>query len=427
MSNAGATSQRPRGHGVRTRRGGVYLAVLGAAMVVTIIGLSAMSVVRLEHLTAEAGTDAVKARFAAESALELAMLETRSNALWRVTNPNGVWSANQTLGDATFSIAGRDPYDSNLADSARDPVVIRGVGTRGQARHIAEVTLVDSGTTISALSSALAAAGDVQVQLSCTLTVSGAPLTSNATLRNSGTIDGDAAALLILNSGTITGSSSILALPRQMPDASVVDLYRKMGTALPAIWTLERVVLAPKYTSYGVTNPDGIYVIEVVGDVIIRDVRIHGTLVVINPGCLVVIEQNVHIENASPDCPALVVHGNLVLRHRSNGDLSESSEGVNFNPAGAPYGGVEDADQTDTYPSEIRGLVHCTGTLAWEQDGRVVGCVVSESGQLLTAVDLKGNNEITYNPKIVERPPMGYSTTPLMTPRPGTWTQVILP
>lgn len=427
MSTTHGSMKESRGSRVACRRGAVYLAVLGAAMVVTIIGLSAMTVVRVEHLTGEADTDAVKARFAAESALELAILETRTNTLWRVTNPNGVWSANRTLGDAVYSTAGSDPYDANLANGVRDPVVIRGVGTRGQARHIAEVTLVDAGTTISALSSALAAAGDVQVQSGRTLTVAGAPLSSNTTLRNSGTINGDAAALVILNSGTITGSSSILALPREMPDASVVDMYRKMGTALPTMWTLERAVLAPKYTTYGVTNPDGIYVLEVVGDVTLRNLRVYGTLVIVNPGCFVTVEQNVHFENASPDCPALIVHGNLILRHRSPGPLAEGTNGVNYNPVGAGYGGVEDADQADTYPSEIRGLVHCTGTLLWQQDGLVIGCVIGQSGAALTAVQLDGANEVKYDPALVERPPIGYSTAPMMVPRPGTWKQVILP
>lgn len=411
-----------------SRRGGVYLAVLGAAMVVTIVGLSAMSVARLEFLAGETGVDAVRARAAAESALELGMLEMQSNALWRTTNVNGAWRTDCPIGGgATYTLEGRDPSDGNLSNNNRDPVVLRGVGVSGQARHIVEVTMVDSGTAVSALTSALAAAGDLQVSSGRSLRVSGAPVTSNATLRNNGTINGDAAALLIVNLGTITGSSSILSLPRSMPDPSVVSMYAKLGTAISPGSTLERVVLSPKYTSLGPTNEDGIYVVNAGGNLTIRDLRVDGTLVVLAPGSTVTVDSRVFMTNNRPDCPALIVQGDLVLRYDSTSTLNEGSGNPNFNPSGAPYNGQEDNDQADTYPSEIRGVVHATGRITMQQTARVVGCVIGQSPALLTAVQIDGTNEIVYDPRVLETPPMGYSTSPVMRPRAGTWKQVTLP
>ncbi len=423
-----ATHRRTRAGGRAARRAGVYLAVLGAAIVVSILGLSAMAVVRLEHVASETASDAVKARAYAESAVELGMLEIERNVLWRL-RPDGAWETNKPIGDGTYSLEVRDPYDGALAGNDRDPVVVRGIGEKGQARHIVEVTLVDRGDAVTALTSALAAAGGLRVEAGWLLRVSGAPVTSNGTLTNDGTIDGDGAALLILGGGTITGSSTILSLGRSMPPAGVPALYEKMGTVISPGSTMERVVLSPKYTSYGPRNKDGIYVVNAGGDLRVRDLRIDGTLVVICPGNTLTVEGRVHIENHSADCPALIVHGDLVLGFDGTSTLDEGSGGgVNFNPHGAPYQGVWDDDQSDQYPSEIRGLVHATGTLVMGQRARVVGCVIAEGAPLLASgVEINGDAEVVHDPRITQRPPIGYSIAPRMEARPGTWTRVTLP
>ncbi len=427
---AGECGRGPRSRpaGEPRRRGGVYLAVLGAAMVVCILGLSAMAVVRLEHLSSQASSDSIKARSYAESAVELGMLEIKQNALWRL-RPSGDWETGKAIGDGTCSLRVTDPYDGNLGDNPRDSVVVRGTGEKGQAKHIVEVTLVDAGDPVTALTSALAAAGGLQVEGTRSLIVTGAPVTSNGTLTNDGTIVGDAAALLIVGGGTITGSSTILSLGRSMPAAGPYALYQKMGTPINPGSDMDRVVLAPKYNSYGgQKNKDGIYVVTGSGNLRIRDVRIAGTLVVIRPGSTVTIENNVLIENYRSDCPALIVHGDLVLGFDSSSALREGSGAVNYNPQGAPYGGVSDNDQTDEYPSEIRGLVHATGTVRMQNTARVVGCIVAEGAPLLApGVTISGNVEVVHNPLIAEKPPIGYSVSPRMHERAGTWTRVTLP
>jgi Tfp pilus assembly protein PilX len=408
------------------RRGGVYLAVLGSAMVVVILGLSMMSVARLEQLASGAAGDSVKARSYAESAVELGMLEIQRNLLWRV-KANGAWETNRPIGDGAYTLEVTDPIDGNLANDSRDPVVVRGTGLKGQARHILEVTMVDTGDPVKSLSSALAGAGGVRVESGRSLMVSLAPVSSNATLTNNGTITGNAEALLILGSGTITGTSSILSLGNQMPPAGIHALYAKLGTQISPGSDLERAVLAPRYTTYGPTNNDGIYVVNAPGGLRIRDVRIHGTLVVIAPGATVRVE-NVHMQSYRPDCPALIVHGDLVLASDRTAPVSEAGVGVNFNPPLAPYEGAGDTDQFDQYPCEIRGLVHVTGTLLFEQKPRVVGGVIAEGAPLLApGVVIDGDPQIAWDPDLKDHPPIGYSATPIMEERPGSWKRVTLP
>ncbi len=423
-----ARGPRSRPAGEPRRRGGVYLAVLGAAMVVCILGLSAMAVVRLEHLSSQASSDSIKARSYAESAVELGMLEIKQNAVWRL-RPSGDWETGKAIGDGTYSLRVTDPYDGNLSDNPREPVVVRGIGEKGQARHIVEVTLVDAGDPVTALTSALAAAGGLRVEAGRSLTVTGAPVTSNGTLTNDGTIVGDAAALLILGGGTITGSSTILSLGRSMPAAGLPAMYQEMGTPISPGSDMDLAVLSSKYSSYGgPRNKDGIYVVSGGGNLRIRRSRIAGTLVVICPGSTVTVEDHVLIENYRPDCPALIVHGDLVLAFDSTSPLQEASAGVNFNPRGAPYQGAFDTDQSDAYPSHIRGLVHATGTLRMENTARVVGCVIAEGAPPLNpGVTIGGNAQVVYDPLIAEKPPIGYSVSPRMHERAGTWTRVTLP
>jgi len=74
----------------------------------------------------------------------------------------------------------------------------------------------------------------------------------------------------------------------------------------------------------------------------------------------------------------------------------------------------------DTYPNEVRGLVHVTGTLTMQQTARVRGAVICES-----AVTCGGTNQIVHNPDLYENPPEGYVEPVVMRISPGSWCQVV--
>src|SRR5258708_3097472 len=86
------------------RRGGIYVAVLGAAMVVSLIGMASLASVRAQRLTVRANIDTAKARLYAESGVELAMQWIAADANWRQNRTSGVWVASQTLGDGSMAI-----------------------------------------------------------------------------------------------------------------------------------------------------------------------------------------------------------------------------------------------------------------------------------------------------------------------------------
>ena len=103
---------------------------------------------------------------------------------WRTSRTSGWWEVDAPIGDGSFSLQVIDPVDGFLSNSTLDQVVLQGVGMRGDARHILSVILNPSvpNTTpaLDVLRTGIHSALDFLVNPSATLTVSGAPASTNA-------------------------------------------------------------------------------------------------------------------------------------------------------------------------------------------------------------------------------------------------------
>lgn len=414
-----------RGHG---RMGGVYVAVLAVSMFVALIGLTVMATVRSQRRAVDALVDTATARQYADSGVQVAAQWIASDSNWRTSRVSGVWLNNQVFDGGTITVSGTDPVDGNLSNRPYDKLVIRSEGRRGAARQIEEVTMVAQGTALDALSLAVHTAGELHVNSGATLTVQGAAASTNGTFRSTGTVAGAVKCLVSVLPGTVTGGLTIVTLPTAMPGSGVEAMYVGLGTAIsPSAGLMDKVVLTPTLNPWGAGNADGVYVITTSQDLMIKRTRINGTLVVVAPGRTVTIDQGVLIQPARSDYPALIVDGNLVLQSDSTAGLSESSAGVNFNPAGAPYQGATDSDMTDTYPCEIGGLVHVKGTVTLDQNSLVRGMIICESGALADAVYVRGNASVVYTASLATSPPMGYTKSVTMAVEAGSYKQVVLP
>ena len=93
---------------------------------------------------------------------------------------------------------------------------------------------------------------------------------------------------------------------------------------------------------------------------------------------------------------------------------------MNFNPAGAPYNGSTDTDKADTYPNEIRGLVHVEGSSAASTDRRH-----HRRSHLQWPDTCEGTNTITYTPSLYACPPKWYTYVDGMKVSPASWKQVV--
>jgi len=404
------------------RGGSTYIMVLSAATVVTIIGAAALLVVRIQRRSGQSVIDAAEARLYARSAVEQGLLWIEQAANWRQIMPDGTWILDEPLGDGTLSLEVIDPSDGSLVDSQYDPVLVTGIGSKGLARHKTQLTLVPNIRPLEALNTCLHASGLVHVESGKSITIVGAALSTNSTLDNDGTIDGDAEAAAVATTGTITGTLTAPAPSKQMPDSNVFADYKDKATVIPFPDKIEKVVISPASNPWGAANPDGLYFIDTGGgDLTIKNSRIHGTLVVSAHGGAVILDDAVFLHNYRSDYPVLIVEGDVEIKIRSGEyALSEASVKVNFNPAGSPYSGSWDDDKLDEYPNEIRGLVHVTGSLVMLQTARVRGCVICEG-----PVSLEELNQIIHDPSLYASPPEGYTFVDGMKISPGSWKQVV--
>lgn len=411
------------------RRGGVYIAVLATVMLVSLIGLSAMMALRSERLRANATVDSVQASLFAQSGAELAVQLIASDPNWRTTYGSGTIMTNRAIDDGRISVTATDPIDGNLGNRPTDPVVLRATAKRGIATKIVEVTLDAGGPPIDALAMAVHTAGDLRVANGDTLTVTGAPASTNTTLTNVGTVAGDAQCLTAINPLNVTGTLTLAASPKAMPSSGILAMYSALGTPIsPGGNDIQKFLLAPGVNPWGAGNPDGVYVLTVNADITLRNCRIVGTLVINNPGKKVTIKDSVLIQPARPDYPALIIDSDVVLQHDVTKPLSEATIGVNCNPTGVPYLGVTDADTADTYPCEIGGLVHVRGILQFNQAGLIIrGAVICESAALSKAVEVANDAQVFYDPALYSKPPMGYTKFTTMSPRPGSWKRAVSP
>lgn len=418
--------KRPRVRTRRPRRGGVYVAVLGASMLVTLIGLGAMAAVRAQRLQVNNTTDMMKARLYAEAGLELGVAWVRGDPNWRSNRTPGLWASAQPIGDGTFAVEVRDAVDSSFTNRPYDPIYVRGIGVRGNAQQIVQATMTPKGVPMDLLGTALHASSQIRVRSGRTLTAQGAPVSTNGGLRNDGTIDGSVECTLTLIPGTITGSLTLLVPDKPMPSSGLMNLYVNLGTVISPGGTIDRAVLTPTRNPWGTPDADGLYVINLSSDLTIRNTRLQGTLVIRGSGRRVTIEEAVFFEPARADYPVIITDAELLIRHNSAGlNLSEASLGTNFNPANAPYLGETDNDQSDTYPNEIRGVVHTRDVLEIESNPLIRGLVIVEAKDSSEAVDVDGNLTIIYDPALFASPPVGYTKSVEMVFKPGSWTQVV--
>lgn len=408
--------------GPARRRGGVYVLALGTALLVTVIGVSALLAARGQRMAVADTQEFCRARYAALAAIDVGLETMQAGPDWRTLLPSGAWVTNAALGDARLSLRGVDPDDGSLADDKADPVVLTGTGSCGSARYQLTVRLEPPIVPLPILSHALHARTDAIVKSGNTLTLSGGPFSSNGPVKTDGTVIGDVIAQSVSNAARVTGTITTPGPEHEAPAASTFAAYAARATPLNAPGTMEKTVLSPACNPWGRPTPDGVYLLSLSSSTKIRDMRIVGTLVVLGNGNKLTIDRNVLIEPARRDYPTLIIDGDAEFDLDSAGVLSENAHGVNLNPPGTAWQGVVDDDRVDTYPSEIRGLVHVRGALKLLGTTLIRGVVIGESD-----ASIEGNVRIVVDPTLAAQPPVGYTTygTPAIVP--GTWQQTLPP
>ncbi|MDC0936240.1 hypothetical protein OAS39_08120 [Pirellulales bacterium] len=398
-----------------SRRGSLYIPVLGVALIVSAMGMSAMVTARLNLRGINGRQDRREARILADSALELAAATVMQDGDWRTNFVNNVKypATPLALGNGTITWKLVD-QDGDLSDDVADPVRLTGVATVGQSIYTASVLLEPAGAPLRCLESSLHSNGQFWMWDGVTVSTDQTVSTNSSIYKSgSGVIAGDGEAAGSIQSGSVSGTATQGASPRKMPAAAhVFDYYLNNGTWIdiadvpggsPRL--IEKVVLSPGNNPYGagVTNPQGIYVIDCKNQNLrIKLVRLSGTLVLLNTGSGSDLDNDQHWEPAIPNFPVLLVDGDIVFNWHGEHALRESMAGVNYNPAHTPYQGQSDVDQTDEYPALIKGLIYVSGNLDVQHECVIEGVVVTD------AINPQANISLAYDSVYLDNPPPGF-------------------
>lgn len=129
----------------RPPRGSAYVLILTSAMVVTLMGLAALTAVRLQLRGAVDTADVGQARLNALTAIEIGLLTLNGDPDWRSNFSSGNWITDQSNGDGAFSLDVIDPNDGDFRTYVCGPVEMIGIGDHGQAHYEYRVLLESDG------------------------------------------------------------------------------------------------------------------------------------------------------------------------------------------------------------------------------------------------------------------------------------------
>lgn len=141
------TARNISGMAAKGRRGSIYAVVLAMAILVSLIGLSAVAVGRINLRTALAGGDAASAELLALSAIEHAVAVVNDDSNWRSNFVHDQTAPPRELGTGQFTWKLLDEFDQDLRLTVGgiQPARVVGIGSVGEARRAFSVVLVPSG------------------------------------------------------------------------------------------------------------------------------------------------------------------------------------------------------------------------------------------------------------------------------------------
>ncbi len=400
-----------------TRRGAAYLIALLAGTIVTITGLSALSMATSrakENILTDQSTEA---RLLAQSAFEhgLGALSAHLDSGDTRADLTSSFSKMGSLSDGQLEWT-LSELDGSALDNVDGPIVLRAKASNGQATHIIRGILPPSGDPYDTLATAMYVGGELSTGTAASITadktvgaigdVTATGSTINAPVESSGTVSG----------AVFAGSTTSGADARTMPDDTLFDYYLALGEyididLLPSsagYQAIEDVLLSPSSNPYGNVNEFGIYIIDcsAARRLIVRRTRIVGTLVILDSAMDdVIIGSETLIEPAFGWMPSLLIRGGATFMGTTLGP-SESTSDVDFNPSHTPYDFGFDDDKLDVYPGRIEGLAYVSGNVTFSLPGQnFLGTIIIGGN---ARVSLSTPVNITYDPDVAHLPPYGF-------------------
>jgi len=127
-------------------QGSVYILVLGASLLVALIGVSSLMASRVQRRSVSASADTSHARELARTGVERGLWLAKSNPTsWRQGLSLAVYT-DVAFGQGTFTVTGTDLVDGDMLNNTVDPVLVISTGKSGEAIYKLQVTLNGDGT-----------------------------------------------------------------------------------------------------------------------------------------------------------------------------------------------------------------------------------------------------------------------------------------
>lgn len=397
------------------RRGAAYLIALLAGSIVTVTGLAALSMTTSRARTMAMSDHAARARSLTRSGLEHAKCAIAAHLDGGGTRGDifGAAEPSINMDGGTFGWSMRR-MDGSAIMNTDEPIVLRAKAEHGPARYAMQAILPPSGVPYDVLDTGMYAGGTINLSALSNLTsdkvvgaigdVSAVTSTVTAPVESAGTISG----VLYLD----TTSSGVAQ--RRMPDPSLINYYAALGEhinvgSLPTPTgapTLQRILLSPSSNPFGSTNEHGIYILDCAGgNIVIRNLRVVGTLVLLNATGTVAIGNRVLLQPAHDWMPSLLVQGDITFQGNIT-NLNEAELGINLNPSHTPFGFQTDSDTSDDYVSRITGVSYASGNATFSLvRQRFAGTFIAGGDiRIQGAVSV----DINYDPNVATIPPYGF-------------------
>jgi hypothetical protein len=182
-----------------------------------------------------------KARYVAESGLELAIAHVRANETWRTDHPNGTWVTDEPFGAGTFTVVAEDGEDTDgdgtvdgdgdLPDDDSDPLTLTVTGKVGGTTHVVHAVVTpDCGegpVTYQEFTEAKASTGTTAINVSTP----------------GGTGEGD----LLIAAVVVDGNQASSLSPSGGEAWTEVSAAQQGGVTLGVWWKLAAAVEAPAH------------------------------------------------------------------------------------------------------------------------------------------------------------------------------------
>jgi hypothetical protein len=218
-----------------SRRGSVYLAVLGTAMIVSVLALSALALQRVQNRMLSSSANIRQAQLNAEAAIELGLLTIKNDPNWRTNYASGSWFSNKSLNAGTCSLSVTDT-DGSLGDDPSDSIIMAGIGSSQTAEQRVVRTVDVNSEPLGCLSSSVAAGDAISLSGGAVLRASNSGLiTANSTTVTSSTMYGRVRAVTV-SGGNYAGTTAQIAAadrPAMPTWATVFDYYKNNGAEIP--------------------------------------------------------------------------------------------------------------------------------------------------------------------------------------------------